>query len=115
MQQISKQLAYWPQIGCLQAIENGDAVTLGQAWRDVRSGNVKPDDIDTLNTLLKSVLLFQKCCLFLAVHSLIDLSPSSILVSCTESVIDVYIRIQSSSSLLQCQTHVFREACSLSP
>lgn len=37
----------------LQAIQNGDAVTLGQAWRDVKSGNVKPDDIDTLNTLLK--------------------------------------------------------------
>ena len=42
-------------LSSLQAIENGDAVTLGQAWRDVRSGNVKPDDIDTLNALLKSV------------------------------------------------------------
>ena len=34
-------------------MQNGDAMTVGQAWQDVKSGTVKADDIDTLNTLLK--------------------------------------------------------------
>ena len=37
----------------LQAVQNGDAVTVGQAWHDVRAGALKPEDVDTLNTLLK--------------------------------------------------------------
>ena len=37
---------------CMQAVANGDAETVGQAWRDVKSGNVKPD-IDSLNQLLR--------------------------------------------------------------
>ena len=37
----------------LQAVQNGDAVTVGQAWHDVRAGTLKPEDVDTLNTLLK--------------------------------------------------------------
>ena len=40
--------------GCpWQAVQNGDAMTVGQAWQDVKAGTVKADDIDTLNTLLK--------------------------------------------------------------
>jgi hypothetical protein len=36
----------------LQAVENGDAEMVGQAWRDVKSGTVQPN-IDALNSLLK--------------------------------------------------------------
>ena len=39
--------------GCLtQAVESGDAETVGQAWQAVKAGSVQPD-IDSLNTLLK--------------------------------------------------------------
>ena len=38
---------------CLsQAVESGDAETVGQAWQAVKAGSVQPD-IDSLNTLLK--------------------------------------------------------------
>ena len=36
----------------VQAVENSDAVTVGQAWLEVRHGTVQPD-IDSLNALLK--------------------------------------------------------------
>lgn len=36
----------------LQAVATGDAVTVGQAWQQVRLGDVRPD-VDSLNTLLK--------------------------------------------------------------
>jgi len=35
-----------------QAVATGDAVTVGQAWQQVASGDVAPD-VDSLNTLLK--------------------------------------------------------------
>ena len=36
----------------VQAVENGDADKVGQAWQAVKAGAVQPD-IDSLNTLLK--------------------------------------------------------------
>ncbi|KAK9845448.1 hypothetical protein WJX81_006660 [Elliptochloris bilobata] len=35
-----------------EAVAKGDAVTVGQAWQQVRGGDVRPD-VDSLNTLLK--------------------------------------------------------------
>ncbi len=36
----------------VQAVETGDADTMGQAWQAVKTGSVQPD-IDSLNVLIK--------------------------------------------------------------
>lgn len=46
-------LGWRREVDVLQAVQNGDAVTVGQAWHSVRSGSLQPNDVDTLNALLK--------------------------------------------------------------